>query len=1656
DLAGVRQRATRQLDRTALYRLFEQAGVACGPYCQGVAELWLGENEALAELRLPAGEAAALPYYTLHPTLLDGAFQTAMAWLAAQPGAADRVLVPFTVGEVKILQAPGTETCAYVQCRDVADARFDIALLDAEGRLQARLLDFRATALHAPERASPSDHFDAARSPALARKESIDPMPCYRPVWREEPLPTSGSAQPEGIALIVHPLEDPSLGERLARELTPRITLRVAIGQTGQSLAPGVFEIDQQQVDAWQQLCATLKPVAAVYFCATAEQAGDPLDLTSVEAAVRRGSLSLLRLVQALRQTSRGQPGLTLAVITQNAQLVMADDAVNPLSADVLGLTQTLSREVRDWRVSLVDVVRWDEASILEGLLAELGTEPGLAVAWRAGVRYCRFLEPVTVPEPVQSPFREQGVYVLAGGGGGLGLTVAQHLAATYRARVLLLGRSPLDVDRQRQVAEIAGTGGEVIHRTCDITDPTAIQMALTGARQRWGAVHGVMQAAMVLCDRALDHLDEESFQAVLAPKVQGSVALAQAVIGQPLDFFAFFSSANAFVGNVGQGNYAAASTFQDAFAHFLRQRGAWPVYLLNWGFWGEVGAVADPFHIRQAARLGIGAIGRAEGIDILERILASPSGQWMPMKASPTILTKLGLRCYEPLPQADGDAGFMALAGRLRQAATANPETASIAAAFTQVEAYGRALLARVWQEQGVLAVGQRFTTETLAQQLGLEPAHTRLLEALLALLAEDGWLLREENGWRGSPRLPEARGATIGALPPWTAPFIGVLEHCLRAYPQLLRGERAATEVLFGAEILPLVQALYRDNPIVAQYNRLCAEVIAARAAEVLQRQDRCRILEIGAGTGGTSAAALAALAPLGECIEYRYTDLSAGLVQQARRQFAADYPFARFLVLDIESNPAEQGIEPGSCDMVLAANVLHATARIHQTLRHVRQTLRPGGVLILNEAIHRQDFSTLTFGLTEGWWRFVDGKYRLPYSPLLSEASWRRILLTCGFQGLASATTDSDAQTVILAQADDRSPVGAAVVATTPHHAVVPSAISPPPEDSGDLPVWVEQKVRRALAQTLNLAPGEIDHRRRFADYGVDSILGVDLMTRLSDELGVILRATLLFDYACVADLSAHLIAAHEPELAARRAATFAGESSPVVDAGALFGRSVTSSPDPSPSRLEEKGHSGTGLVERIAIVGMAGRFPGAANLDAFWADLQAGRCRVTEVPAERWDVSAYYDPDPHQPDKSPCKWGGFLEGIADFDPLFFQMSGAEAEFTDPQQRLFMEEAWSALEHAGYSDRWLNQRRAGVFVGVGAGDYTHKMVAAGLDASPYAFMGNGAAMLAGRIAYLLNLRGPALAVDTACSSSLVALHLACQSLRAGECELALAGGVFVATTPGFHALTGRLGMLSSTGQCRVFDQNANGFVPGEGVGVVVLRPLEAAVQDGDTIHGVIVASGSNQDGRSNGIAAPSALAQRELLETVYAQSGVNPATISYVEAHGTGTKLGDPIEFEALNGAFRHFTDQRSFCTLGSVKANIGHAGPAAGVAGLLKVLLMLKHRQWPPLLHFTAPNPHITLADSPFYINRELQDWPAALDHPRRAAISSFGLSGTNAHVVVEEPPLPIAPSVATGQQHLLAISAHVPASLQTRLAQLQDWLAGEGSAVSMAD
>ncbi|MEW9702711.1 PfaD family polyunsaturated fatty acid/polyketide biosynthesis protein, partial [Paenibacillus sp. SI8] len=421
--------------------------------------------------------------------------------------------------------------------------------------------------------------------------------------------------------------------------------------------------------------------------------------------------------------------------------------------------------------------------------------------------------------------------------------------------------------------------------------------------------------------------------------------------------------------------------------------------------------------------------------------------------------------------------------------------------------------------------------------------------------------------------------------------------------------------------------------------------------------------------------------------------------------------------------------------------------------------------------------------------------------------------------------------------------------------------------------------------------------------------------------------------------------------------------------------------------------------------IAIIGMSGQFPKAKTVAEFWENVSQGKDCISEIPSTRWSIDDYYDPDLKTPGKTNCKWLGALEDVDVFDPLFFRTSPSEAELMDPQQRLFLENAWHCIEDAGLNPASLSESRCGVFVGCGPGDYRQHTPEEELSAQGY--MGSSMAILSARIAYFLNLKGPSLAVDTACSSSLVAIAEACNNLILKTCDLALAGGVHLFLSPAGFITNSKSGMLSQDGRCFSFDTRANGYVPGEGVGVILLKRLEDAVRDGDPIHGVIRGWGVNQDGKTNGITAPSVNSQILLEKEVYERFGINPETISMVEAHGTGTKLGDPIEVEALTESFQSFTDKKNYCALGSVKSNIGHLIKAAGIAGVIKVLLAMRHRMLPPTIHFHTLNEHITLENSPFYINTELKPWEVPGGMPRCASVSSFGFSGTNAHIVIEE-------------------------------------------------
>lgn len=471
------------------------------------------------------------------------------------------------------------------------------------------------------------------------------------------------------------------------------------------------------------------------------------------------------------------------------------------------------------------------------------------------------------------------------------------------------------------------------------------------------------------------------------------------------------------------------------------------------------------------------------------------------------------------------------------------------------------------------------------------------------------------------------------------------------------------------------------------------------------------------------------------------------------------------------------------------------------------------------------------------------------------------------------------------------------------------------------------------------------------------------------------------------------------------------------------------------------------------EPIAIIGIGCRFPGARGHEAFWKLLRDGVDALTEIPPDRFDINAYHNPRPGTPGKIVTRQGGFLEEIDQFAPYFFGISPREATTMDPQQRLLLEVAWEALEDAGVVPGDLAGSPTGVFIGMCASDYGDLQLHLGDlgNMDVYSVPGSARSILAGRLSYILDLQGPAVAMDTACSSSLIAVHLACQSLWLEECTLAFAGGVNVILMPEPFVCFSLAGMLAPDGRCKFGDARADGFVRGEGAGVVVLKRLSLALADGDPVHAVIRGSAANNDGRSSGLMMPSRPAQEAVLRDAFRNAGVSARQVQYVEAHGTGTIVGDPIEMRALGAVLAEGRPEDRPCVVGSAKTNIGHLEGGAGIAGLIKVALALKHRAIPPSLHLEEPNPNIPWEELPLVIPQELKPWP---EHsgPALAGVNSFGIAGTNVHIVLEEAPQasPAPPTVPapSGQAHLLPLSAHSPEAMEAMVRAYHEFVTSE--------
>lgn len=1071
DLDEIRLRCPAERDRAAIYRAFEVMDIGYGPLFRGLRHAAVGDGELLARFT-----ADAVPYeVTFHPTVLDAALQAITVLAGAEPG---QTRLPFSVGSVELV-GPVPRT-GYVHVLARADGH-DVTVLDDNGRPCVLLREVTVRA--------EQDPFDGF---------------FFRPYWAAEEAPAAEPAR--GGCLVVHPRHAFGLDAALAARHDP--VRRVELGEHNRRLDEHTWEVDVAAPD----LAACLREFEPrhVWFLATGDD-------------VRAGAPLLFRLVSALVEADLIQRIESIRSVTVGAHDVGGRRVVNPAAAALVGLSKSLAKEYARIGVSCVDLgdEPTDPARIAAALAAEPARRDNREVALAGGRRLVRRLRPVHLPPPARSPFRDGGSYLIVGGAGGIGLALAEHLAATVSARLVLVGRRPVDQRIEAALARLTRLGGQATYQSADVTDPDALRAVVAKAKAH-GPLHGVVQAAMVLRDGIVERLTAEEFDAVLAPKADGTRVLAEVLFTEPLDFLLVLSSVQSFTGAAGQSNYAAASTAQDAFAHQLAASARFPVHVVNWGPWAAVGRVAGSEYQESLTARGYQPIEPAQGMAAIERVLGSDERQLVALRADASVLGSVGVAGREEpvgtaaVPTYDGDPA--------------------------ELEALDEFIGDALWHAVGRLGLfarpGESHVRAALPDQLGALAKYRRLVDGLVGVLVGRGFLVERAGevtatGAGARPSAPDP--GPLRARFPNLAARLDLVTHCLDALPEVLTGARLATEVLFPNGSLDRVAAIYRGERLVDYCNAVVAAQVAGHGA-----RGPLRVLELGAGTGSTTEAVLAALAEAGVPADYDFTDVAGGLVRRAATRLNRFGVDVRFRELDLERSAADQGFPAGHYDVVLAGNVLHATRDLDAVLGEVRRLLAPGGRLVLTEVTAVQPFHTVTFGLLDGWWRFGDEHRRLAGSPLLDPHMWRQRLEGSGFAGVTvlgrTATPGTLPQRVLVAHAADL--VGSAPPPAPPVTAPVagPVAAAEPvaPAPGGQLDDAVRALVTERVAGCLGLPVGEVAPDAPLATLGIDSIVAVELTNQLSDALGLVLKTVVVFEHPTVDALTAFLVERHGDEV------------------------------------------------------------------------------------------------------------------------------------------------------------------------------------------------------------------------------------------------------------------------------------------------------------------------------------------------------------------------------------------------------------------------------------------------------------------------------------------------------------------------------------------
>lgn len=1219
------------------YNIFNGLGLQYGPEHQAIKKAYIGNQKILAELSLHS-KSDIHSQFNIHPGLLDAAFQASFGFMIVQGDV--KLSLPIAIGQIEIYRRSTKKMWAYIRysndnAKRNSILKYDIDLCDENGFVCISIKEF-AIKIQNTEITSSYVNVNSNNNSVMGELMLV-------PEWEEITIKQDFDEVKTTDRIIIFGASEE---ERL-----------VILKHYPQAQ---ILELNtSENIEKIARKLQTFQEINHVYWIAP-DYTNDITKNNTFVKEQEKGVLLLFKMIKAFLNSGYGVRTLKWTIITKQARKVNEDEKIYPAHASLHGLGGSLAKEYTNWKIKMIDIENISKFPARD--ILSLPPDPkGYLYAYRQGRWYTEKMISINLPSNQQTIYKNKGVYIIIGGSGGIGEVWTEYMINTYMAHIVWIGRKEKDFQIQSKLDKLENLGLKPDYISADATNAQELESAYLKIKQKYRKIDGVIHSALVLADRSLAKMEEQEFRKVLSVKVDVSENIATIFKSENLDFILFFSSINSFEKLAGQSNYTAGCTFKDSFAEYLSQNQKCAVKVINWGYWGSVGAVASDVYRDLMARSGIGSIEPDEAMKVLETLLSSKVNQLAYIKTTkPFVIDRVN---WEECIQVDSNSSD----GFTKQNSQNNKRNI-----YTTIDS-----------------------------------------------------LSFKKNIFQSKKNI----------------------------FPETSSETEKVTE-----------QELYN------------------------------------------------------KCVEY----------------------------------------------------------------------------------------------------------------------------------------------------------------------------------------------IKKLTGEILKMPSSKINSSEPLGNYGLDSVLIIQLTSSLNNLFDGI-TSSFLYDYQTVNAISEYVLKNYKESLITLLGLNERQENAQTKntlteqnnsgDDNDFVRKTYNKRFWNEDKRNEAISHSN--VNKDIAIVGLSGRYAGANSIHEFWNNLKDGKNCISEIPKERWDWRKYFSEEKGKKGFMYTKWGGFIKDIDKFDPLFFHITPKEAELMDPQERLFLEIVYECIENAGYTSKNISEnRKVGVFVGVMNQTYQ---------------LGTHYWSIANRISYLYNFQGPSMAVDTACSSSLTAINLALESIKSGACECAIAGGVNLIVTPTHLINLSSMTMLSSGDKCKAFGEQADGFVDGEGVGAIMLKPLNKALEDGDSIYGIVKSCVINSGGKTHGYTVPNPKAQSQLISEALKKANINARAISYIEAHGTGTALGDPIEISGLTQAFEEDTNEKQFCSIGSVKTNIGHCESAAGMAGLTKVLLQMKYRKLVPSLHSKKLNPNIDFEKTPFKVQQKLEEWKRPLkiengeikEYPRIAGVSAFGAGGSNAHIILQE-------------------------------------------------